>query len=336
MIFTWDLQRERCCHSSGSLAFDAAGQPAHRHGRQHRPVRVRRLRADRRARRPAVLRRPAHVGQHEQPQRQDPADHAGPGRHGRPRARHDVHGPDGQPLRRGQRHDEPDAARDLRDGLPQPVPAHRRPEDGLDPDGRLRPGRRRRPTRTAARRAASSTTSSRARATTAGPTASATTSRTTTTTSPRARPARSSTARRRSTTRRTTPGLTNLPPARPATMWMRLHGGPTQRFPGLGTRRRAHRRPALRLRPRPRLRHEVPRVLRRPLVHRRVEQRLDQDARRSTARATPPAVSTRRGWTRSPGRTRWSSALTAPSTSSTGAPASAATTSTRGSTGSTT
>ena len=51
-----------------------------------------------------------------------------------------LHGPDGNlfPGRHGA-----DAARDLRDGLPQPVPDHGRPEDRLGADGRLRPGRRR-------------------------------------------------------------------------------------------------------------------------------------------------------------------------------------------------
>jgi glucose/arabinose dehydrogenase/plastocyanin len=41
--------------------------------------------------------------------------------------------------------------------------------------------------------------------------------------------------------------------------------------------RRADRRPALQVRREPRFRHEVPGLLRRPVVHRRVEQRLDQD-----------------------------------------------------------
>ena len=71
-------------------------------------------------------------------------------------------------------------------------------------------------------------------------------------------------------------GLTNLPPAKPATMWM----GYTEtdpRNPGPRQRRRPDGRPALQVRPEPRLRHEVPRLLRRAVVHRRVEQRLDQD-----------------------------------------------------------
>ena len=51
-------------------------QPLHLDGRQHEPVRLRRLRPDRRAARPRVLGRPAHGGQHERPQRQDPAHQA--------------------------------------------------------------------------------------------------------------------------------------------------------------------------------------------------------------------------------------------------------------------
>ena len=51
----------------------ARRQPLPVHGRQHQPVRVRRLQPDRRAPRPPVLGRAAHVGQHERPERQDPA-----------------------------------------------------------------------------------------------------------------------------------------------------------------------------------------------------------------------------------------------------------------------
>ena len=75
-------------------------QPLHLDGRQHEPVRLRRLRPDRRAPRPRVLGRAAHGGQHERPQRQDPAHQAAgdPDRHAR--RRHDVHDPGRQPLRR--------------------------------------------------------------------------------------------------------------------------------------------------------------------------------------------------------------------------------------------
>ena len=51
-------------------------QPLHLDGRQHQPVRLRRLRPDRRAARPRVLGRAAHRGQHQRPQRQDPAHQA--------------------------------------------------------------------------------------------------------------------------------------------------------------------------------------------------------------------------------------------------------------------
>ena len=76
----------------------------------------------------AGLGRPAHVGQHERPQRQDPADQAaGRTRPARPasarrtRSRPATCSPTGTAQ---------DAARDLRDGLPQPVPLHGRPETG--------------------------------------------------------------------------------------------------------------------------------------------------------------------------------------------------------------
>ena len=73
-------------------------------------------------------------------------------------------------------------------------------------------------------------------------------------------------------------GLTNLPPAIGATAWM----GYTEtdpRFAGSRHGRRPDGRPALPLRREPRLAAQVPGVLRRQVVHRRVEQRLDQDRR---------------------------------------------------------
>ena len=113
----------------------------------------------------------------------------------------------------------PDAARDLRDGLPQPVPDPRRPGDGRHASWATTARTPARRARTAARRARSSSTSSRSRASTAGPTASARTSPTTTSptraTRARAPTTGSTTAPRRSTTRPTTPGLTNLPAAKP-------------------------------------------------------------------------------------------------------------------------
>ena len=84
----------------------------------------------------------------------------------------------------------------------------------------------------------------------------------------------------------------------------------TARFPYLGTRRRPDGRPALRLRPRQHGHDEVPRVLRRQVVHRRMEQRLDQDGdaerrrqrRRGVgARSTSsPATSARWTWSSVP------------------------------------
>ena len=91
-------------------------QPLPGHRRQHQPVRVRRVRPDRRAGRPAGLRRAAHLGQHQRPARQDAADPPGGRRH--------LHRPGRQPVPAGHR---ADPARDLRDGLPQPVPDRHRP-----------------------------------------------------------------------------------------------------------------------------------------------------------------------------------------------------------------
>ena len=97
-------------------------QPVPLDRRRHQPVRVRRLLADRRAREPEPgVRRPAQLGQHERPARQGAADQARPGDG-------DLHDSGRQPVRpRPERH----AARDLRDGLPQPVPDLRRQGDRL-------------------------------------------------------------------------------------------------------------------------------------------------------------------------------------------------------------
>ena len=93
-------------------------QPLPGHRRQHQPVRVRRVHPDRRAVRPAGLRRAAHRRQHQRPARQGAADPPGGRRH--------VHRPGRQPVPAGHR---ADPARDLRDGLPQPVPDRHRPAD---------------------------------------------------------------------------------------------------------------------------------------------------------------------------------------------------------------
>ena len=99
-ILTFQHQRGQCCHSSRLAVLRPRRQPLHLDRRQHEPVRLRRLQPDRRARRPRRLGRAAHVGQHERPQRQDPAHQADgdPDRHAR--RRHDVHDPGRQPLRR--------------------------------------------------------------------------------------------------------------------------------------------------------------------------------------------------------------------------------------------
>ena len=93
---------------------------------------------------------------------------------------------------------------------------------------------RARPSRTAARRGASSSTWSTSPASTAGPTACATTFRTTTSTSRPASRGRSSTAPHPVNNSPNNTGLTNLPPAQPATTW---HGYTERdaRFPYLGT-----------------------------------------------------------------------------------------------------
>ena len=108
-------------------------QPLPVHRRRHEPVRVAGLGADRRAgdAQPRA-RRPAQLGQHQRPARQDPAHQAAPGGGA-------LRGAGGQPLQERR------APRDLRDGLPQPVPDRRRQGDRPRVRRRLRPRRRRRP-----------------------------------------------------------------------------------------------------------------------------------------------------------------------------------------------
>ena len=108
-------------------------------------------------------------------------------------------------------------------------------------------------------------------------------------------------------------GITNLPPAHPGHDVDGLHRD-RPALPEPRHRRRADRRPALRLRPRPRQPGQVPRVLRPALVHRRVEQRLDQDRHARRPGQRHRRVRDAVAWTRSSGRTRWSSAPTARST----------------------
>ncbi len=95
-------------------------QPLPVHGRRHQPVRVRRIRADRRAP-PAQprLRRAALVGEHQRSARQDPAHQS--------QERRRLQDPRRQPVPRGNAQDPPG---DLRDGPAQPVPDRVRPGEG--------------------------------------------------------------------------------------------------------------------------------------------------------------------------------------------------------------
>ena len=117
-------------------------QPPDLDGRQHQPVRVAGLRADRRAGRPPVLRRPADRGEHQRPQRQAAPDHPrgdDPAGH-RARDRGHLRDPGGEHVP-GRHRGHP--AGDLRDGLPEPVPVQGRRGDRLVALGRLWPRCRR-------------------------------------------------------------------------------------------------------------------------------------------------------------------------------------------------
>ena len=108
-------------------------------------------------------------------------------------------------------------------------------------------------------------------------------------------------------------GLTNLPPAKPATAWM----GYTEtdpRIPGLGTGGAPTGGPRYNYDPDLGVQHEVPGLLRRPVVHRRVEQRLDQDRHAERRQRDHGRQPRRRGRRPSSARTRWSSGPTARST----------------------
>ena len=91
-IYEWTHQREECCHTGGSLDFGARRQHLHLHGRQHEPVRA--TATTRPTSGPAAeLGRAAHVGEHEQPERQDPPDRPARGAARPARRGHDLHIP---------------------------------------------------------------------------------------------------------------------------------------------------------------------------------------------------------------------------------------------------
>ena len=138
VIYTWQHQRAQCCHSSGSLAFAPDGSLYISTGDNTNPFDSGGFAPiDERLGREAwdAQRSSANTNNangkilHIVPK---------PDAAGGARDRDDVRDPGRQPV---PGRDRPDAARDLRDGLPQPVPDHRRPEDRLGADGRLRPRR---------------------------------------------------------------------------------------------------------------------------------------------------------------------------------------------------
>ena len=134
--------RRSAATPAGSLYFGPTAASYIVDGRQHEPVRLRRLQPDRRARRPQRVGRAAHVGQHERPQRQDPAHQADrdPDRHAR-RWATTYTIPPGNLFAAGTAKTRPEI---FGDGLPQPVPLHGRPDHGLGAERRLRPRRRHR------------------------------------------------------------------------------------------------------------------------------------------------------------------------------------------------
>ena len=108
-----------CCHVGGDMDFDAQGNLYVVTGDDSNPFSSDGYAPlDDRANRNPAFDAPPHLRQHERPARQGAADQGRRGRHlhvpGRQHvpARHDGH-----------------QARDLRDGLPQPVPLHGRQED---------------------------------------------------------------------------------------------------------------------------------------------------------------------------------------------------------------
>ena len=103
-------QREQCCHTGGSMAFDAHGNLFLSTGDNTNPHATGYAPIDERAGSRAVGRAEV-VGQHERPARQDPAHP--------PRAERHVHDPRGQPLREGNAEDA--ARRSTRWGTAIPI-----------------------------------------------------------------------------------------------------------------------------------------------------------------------------------------------------------------------
>ena len=229
---------DRAATPAASIDFDRHGNLYLGHRRQHQPVRP-----------PTATPRSTsgRAGQHYDAQRTagNTNDLRGKVLRIHPEADGTLHHPGGQPVPAGHRED---PARDLRDGLPQPVPVRRRPEDQrLRLPRRLRPGRAAPPTPTAGPEGTVEwNIDQRSPATTAGRTASATTRRTTTTTSP---PAPSGAKFNCAAPVNNSPnntGLTNLPPAVAGHRRLRLRRQPA--LPGDRRRRRADGRPGLPLR----------------------------------------------------------------------------------------
>ncbi len=135
LIFTWIAQREQCCHSGGSLAFGANGDLYISTGDNTNP-----FASDGYA---PIDERPGRAFWDAQRTSANSNNHNGkvlrihplPGATGAPGIGTTYSIPDGQHVRPGHRQH---AARDLRDGLPQPVPAHHRSAYGLGAAGQLR------------------------------------------------------------------------------------------------------------------------------------------------------------------------------------------------------